>query len=223
VFAAIGTGLTSALGIYINTYFWELSSDQLSLFVLGLFLSALLAVAIAPRISRPLGKKRAAMVASSGALLLGPAPIVLRLLGLFPDNGAPALLPTLIGFNVATVALLIAGNILVASMIADLVEDSELNTGRRAEGVFVAASTFVMKAVSGVGIFGSGLLLGAVGFPRDAKPGLVDPAVIRQLALIYVSILVTVYAIAIGFLSAYRIDRATHEDNLRRLAGARNG
>jgi len=114
--------------------------------------------------------------------------------------------------------LFITSSILTASMVADLAEDSEVTTGRRSEGVFVAANMFVQKSVSGIGIFGSSLLLGLVGFPRDAKPGAVDPAVIWRLGFVYVTLLVTVYAIAIACLSSYRISRESHEANLRRLA-----
>jgi Na+/melibiose symporter-like transporter len=212
-------GLSSALTLYINTYFWELSSAQLSVLTLPLFLSALFAVALAPVLSVRLGKKRAALLVSVTALLVAPAPIVLRLLGLFPANDTPLLLPSVLVFNVVTVTLIITSGVLTASMGADLAEDSEVATGRRSEGVFVAANTFVQKTVSGIGIFASSLLLAAVGFPRDARPGAVDPDVIWRLGFVYVTLLVTVYAIAIGFLAAYRISRETHEANLERLAG----
>ena len=171
VFGAMGVGISSALMIYINTYFWELSSDQLSVLTLPLFVSALLAVALAAPLSIRLGKKRAAIAVSVAALVLSPAPIALRLVGLFPANDTPFLLPTVVLFTIVSVTLFITSGILTASMVADLAEDSEVATGRRSEGVFVAANMFVQKSVSGVGIFGSSLLLGLVGFPRDAKPG----------------------------------------------------
>nr|QQZ50192.1 MFS transporter [Phenylobacterium glaciei] len=69
----------------------------------------------------------------------------------------------------------ITANILTSSMIADVVEDSELKTGRRSEGLFFAASAFVAKAVTGIGIFTSAMLLKAAAFPQGAKPGEVDP------------------------------------------------
>jgi Na+/melibiose symporter-like transporter len=94
-----------------------------------------------------------------------------------------------------------------------------VTTGRRSEGVFVAANGFVQKTVSGVGIFASSLLLGAIGFPRDARPGAVDPLVVHRLGLVYAPLVIALYAIALAFLSTYRISRATHEANLRRLAG----
>jgi Na+/melibiose symporter-like transporter len=104
-------------------------------------------------------------------------------------------------------------------MGADVVEDSELSTGRRSEGVFFAASSFVQKSVSGVGIFASTLLLGAIGFPRGAKPGEVDPAVVRALGIVYVPLLAGLFLASIACLSGYRITRDSHEANLRRLSG----
>ena len=71
-----------------------------------------------------------------------------------------------------------------------------------------------------IGIYGAGALLGLIGFPEDAQPGQVDPAVLNNLVLVYVPALVVLFLVAIGFVSAYRIDRRTHEANLRRLAEA---
>jgi len=217
VFAAVSVGLVGALGIYINTYFWELTATEISVIVLGYFLSALLAVAITPQIARRLGKKWAAMITSLVAILIGPAPVALRLLGLFPPNGSPSLLPLLFVFGMATVTAIIMSGILVASMVADIVEENEVATGRRSEGVFVAANSFVQKAASGIGIFGSSLLLGAIGFPRGAEPGQVAPEVIHRLGVVFAPTIVVLNLIALAFLSTYGISRASHEANLRRL------
>jgi Na+/melibiose symporter-like transporter len=140
------------------------------------------------------------------------------LLDAFPHNGAPMLLPMLFLFGTVTVALMIMSGILTSSMVADIVEDSQVTTGRRSEGVFVAANSFVQKAVSGIGIFGSSLLLGAIGFPRNAKPGEVAPEVVRHLGLVYAPSIVVLYLVALAFLATYGISRATHEANLRKLA-----
>ena len=100
---------------------------------------------------------------------------------------------------------------------ARVAEDSEVTTGRRSEGVFFAAYAFVQKSVSGIGIFASSLLIGAIGFPRGAKPGQVDPTIVRNLGLAYAPTVVVLYLIALAFLAGYRIDRAAHEANLERL------
>ena len=46
-------------------------------------------------LSRRIGKKRAAIATSLAAILIGPLPVALRLLGVFPPNGSPTLLPLL--------------------------------------------------------------------------------------------------------------------------------
>jgi Na+/melibiose symporter-like transporter len=218
-FSAMAAGLTAALNVYFNTFFWELTSNQISLLVLSSFPSAAAALAIAPGLSTRFGgKKPAAIRTAVAACVLGPAGIILRLLGLFPANHSPALLPVLLVGNFILITLIIMSSILVASMVADIVEDSELTTGRRSEGLFFAANSFIQKSVSGVGIFASTVLLSAIGFPQGAKPGVVDPTVVRNLGLAFIPVLVVLYAGTLAFLSAYRISRATHEANLEQLA-----
>jgi Na+/melibiose symporter-like transporter len=103
-------------------------------------------------------------------------------------------------------------------MVADIVEDSELTTGRGSEGVFCAARSFIGKAVHGIGVLTATLLLVAIEFPQGAKPGDVDPGIIANLGLAYVPAVFTVYVISVLFVAAYRISRATHQANLERLA-----
>jgi len=221
-FSAMAAGLTAALNVYFNTFFWELTSSQISLLVLSNFPSAAAALAIAP--SLPIrfgGKKPAAIRTAVAACVLGPAGVILRLLGLFPSNHSPWLLPILLVATSIVVTLIILSSILVSSMIADVVEDSEVTTGRRSEGLFFAANSFIQKAVSGFGIFASTVLLSVIGFPQGAKPGEVDPTVVRNLGLVFIPVLVVLYAGTLGFLSAYHISRATHEANLEQLARGR--
>jgi Na+/melibiose symporter-like transporter len=123
----------------------------------------------------------------------------------------------LLVLGVLTICLGTTGAILMASMIADIVEDSELRTGRRSEGLFFAAAAFINKAVSGVGIFASGMLLAAIHFPQHATPGHVDPQIVRNLGLVYAPTTVVLYALALFCLTRYGITRQGHEETLRQL------
>ena len=76
------------------------------------------------------------------------------------------------------------------------------------------------KAVTGIGIFTSAMLLNAAAFPQGAKPGEVDPAVIARLGMIYVPVLVGLYGLCLIFMSGYRITRESHAESLRQLAAA---
>jgi Na+/melibiose symporter-like transporter len=217
IFGGMGAGIAAALTIYFNTYFWELTSQQMSFLAMLNFVSAFIAFAVTPQLSVRFGKRSAALAAALIVIIFGPAPIFLRIVGLFPENGSLLLVPTLAVVNTALVTLFIMASILVTSMLADVVEESEVSTGRRSEGVFFAANAFVQKSVSGIGIFTSTLLLNAIGFPRGAQPGSVAPEVVRNLGLVYAPTFMVLFLLMLACVSAYRISRASHEANLQRL------
>jgi Na+/melibiose symporter-like transporter len=214
----MATGLIASLNIYFNTYFWELTATQISFFTLWVYLSAAMALAAAPVLSRRFGKRPAAMALICCAVLLSTTPVILRLMGLFPPNHSPILLPTLIAQTVISTALSITGSTLMTSMIADVVEDSERRTGRRSEGLLFSASSLVAKAVSGIGIFSASLLLRFIHFPAHAQPGHVPEGVIRHLGMVYLPLIFSLYGLALLFLLGYRITRASHQETLRLLA-----
>lgn len=221
LFIAAGAGVSTGLTLYLVTYFWELTAAQLGLLTVGQYASALAALACTRRIAEWLGKKPATIVISSLAFVFAPMPVILRLVELFPANDSPLLLPVLTGFILFDFALIISASILISSMVADLVEDSEVKTGRRAEGLFFAARTFALKAVSGFGSFFASIALALVGFPEDAKPGEVDETILWNLGFIFIVSLLVIYSIAILLLTRYRITQSDHENNLAKLEARR--
>ena len=153
---------------------------------------------------------------------MAPMPYILRLLGWFPENGTDALFWTLVVFNALEVTLIIIAASLVAAMIADIVEDSEVKTGRRSEGIFFAANSFAQKAVNGLGVVVAGQILAIIQFPTQAKPGDVPESTIADLAIYYIPVIFFFYILALAVLSLYKINRAGHEANLRQLADSQN-
>ncbi|MFW6027594.1 MAG: MFS transporter [bacterium] len=223
IFFSLASGLSRGLNYYLTTFFWELETHQLLYFVYGFVLSAIVAFMLAPVFSRRMGKKKAAISIAFTAFVLAPMPVILRLIGFFPENGDPLLLPLLLVFAITDVALIITAQIIIGSMVADVVEDSELKTGRRSEGLFFAARTFVEKIASGMGIFSSGIILAFIGLPRDIAPSLVDSETVWTLGAIYAPTLLFFYLVSVGLLFAYRITESQHEENLRALNSRRNG
>jgi GPH family glycoside/pentoside/hexuronide:cation symporter len=221
LFSYTATGVAFSMNLYFYTYVWRLSAAQISIFAVVSLVAAAIAVALASALSKR-DKRTATIAMFVFGLCVTNAPLALRLLGLFASNGSPWLFPLLVSFTLIGLGPMIAASILALSMIADVVEDSQLRTGRRSEGLFFAAGSFTQKAVSGLGIFVSGSILSIVHFPADAGRGgvSVDPAIIRNLVLVYLPTVVLLYLIAAAWLLGYRITKQSHEANLQRLAEA---
>ena len=218
LFGAIAAGLSAGLTFYIGGYFWEFSTDQISIQSFSIIISALIALVISPIISKRIGKKRGAIYVGVAAFTIAPTPVVLRLMGLMPENGDPMLFPIVWLVFVAEITLVITLSILTSSMMADLVEASEVRTSRRSEGVLFAAVTFARKAVQGFGVLAASAVLAMAQFPKGVAPGQVPDEAVFRLGLYYAPALFVIWMLAIASLKLYRIDRSQHEENLRTLA-----
>lgn len=221
--AAIAGGLAAGLALYFLTYFWAFDERQTAAIFIGTFLAAGIGLVLAPRVSRSLGKKRGAIIVGLVAFVGAPMPIILRLVDMLPPNGTPFIFWFVTIANIIDVGLIICFQILFASMLADLVEDSELQTGRRSEGVFIAAETFIDKAVRGIGVMAATTILTVAGLSPGAKPEDVSADAIWRMGAYYVPIVLSLWIAMIAAIATYRIDKTTHEENLRKLAASNSG
>ncbi|MEE3330476.1 MAG: MFS transporter [Myxococcota bacterium] len=217
IFASMSAGLVSAMNIYLNTYFWELRAGQIGYLVPAGLVSAVLALKLAPALAGRIGKKRAAIRLSIAAALFAPVPYTAGLMEWAPAKGSNELVYFLIVYSVIEIGLIIASTTLVSAMMADVVEASELKTGRRSEGIFFAARSFLSKSLSATGLLLATTLLWLVDFPDEAKPGQVDPQVIRNLVLGYMPSTASLYLISVACLFGYKITREDHSANLEAL------
>ncbi len=176
--------------------------------------SAAIGLFIAPLASKLWGKKGAALRLGALAFTVQPMPVLFRLLGWMPENGDPLLFPILATVNTIDLGLIIAMQAILYSMLADLVEHTEVRTGRRNEGVFFSALTFIRKTNQGIGAFLAGLMLQAVAFPYGAEPPDVPVASLTQLGTLLVPSQWVLWAVMLGALAFYRLDRAQHQANL---------
>jgi Na+/melibiose symporter-like transporter len=215
---AMAAGLGASLNNYFNTYFWEFSAVQISYLTAGVYLSAIAALIGAPLLARRFGKRTTAICLFILSVAIGIGPLLLRVGGMFPPNHSLALLATIFCTSIVGTAFGIGSATMVSSMIADVVDASELATGRRSEGLFFAAAAFVNKAVSGFGILGATIVIQLIHLPAGAQPGKVPVEIVRNLALVYCPIMVGLYATALILLLGYRITRKSHEETLAQLA-----
>ena len=106
-------------------------------------------------------------------------------------------------------------------MVADVIEQIELSTGRQSEGLIFSATSMVNKTISGMGVLASGFLLTLVGFPDDAKPGAVDIATVNHLALYFVLAIMFFTLAALLSLTFYPVTRSDHQSAVDELARRR--
>ncbi|HEY2068925.1 MAG TPA: MFS transporter [Rhizomicrobium sp.] len=213
------TGLVFALNYYIVSFYWLLSTQQIGAMAAAGIPTVIFSFLIGPPVSRAFGKLNGALLLFLVGFVIANVPIVFGLLGIFFHAGMPNLMWILMGFAVVSGSLTIGASILVTAMITDVVEDSELKTGRRNEGLFFAGNSFLAKAVTGLGVFGSGMLLWFADFPTAAVPGKVDPAIVHHFALVYLLVVCALYLTGVAIITRFPITRATHNENLKRLAG----
>lgn len=218
---AVATGLSAALAFYFTTYFWGFTPQQTGWVTISVFASAIIGSTLAPVVTRTLGKKRGAMIIGLIAFIGSPTPILLRVAGILPGNEHPGIFWFVLITTMIDVGLIICFQILASSMLADLVEQAELRTGRRSEGLFFAAVTFVRKAVQGFGVIVAGFVLAAAEFPTGAGQGEVSEQTLRTLGLYYAPTILALWLTMMAVLSTYDLSREGHEENLRRLAESR--
>ncbi|MFT5134151.1 MAG: GPH family glycoside/pentoside/hexuronide:cation symporter [Gammaproteobacteria bacterium] len=218
LFVGAASGLSTALYLYNVTYFFTFTGPQIAVTGIFVFASPAIAYFLAPALGRAFGKKRAAVYALMVAILLYPMPYLLTLTGFWPEAGSWNSLIIYSFFVMSEVVGFIVGGVMLDSMMADVVEDSEVQTSRRSEGLFYAARSFASKAVSALGIILAGSIVTLVGM--DGIKGVEDMTdVMREdLASFFLPAYCGLYFLAIFLISKYKIDRETHQTNLEALA-----
>jgi Na+/melibiose symporter-like transporter len=211
IFSGAVAGVTVGLGAYLNTFFWALPASKLATLSFSGLLAFPAAAIFAPWLSVKFGKKAATMALMTGTLVIGQAPVGLRMLGLMPPNGTALLFDLLFGDAVITGICTGGALLLIYSMISDVVEYAELKTGRRSEGLMMSSVTMLQKILSGVATIIPGLMLVAVGFPNKAMPGAVAPEILDHLAYLYLPTVAIGSVLSIACVQWYRIDQTGHE------------
>jgi len=215
-----GTGTYVVLWVYIYSYFWEFTSQQISIIVIPMAVAALFLPPAMARWGVGREKKTVAIAGMLGAMAINVIPISLRLLGFFPENGSETLFWTMLVAGFFETILFLVFDICWRSMIADLTERTELETGRRNEGVISSTITFTTKCADALGTLIAGILLSLIAFPTETAVGDVPADVIAKLGLIYGPVVFLIWMGVILSISRYRISRSSHQEMLERLSGA---
>jgi Na+/melibiose symporter-like transporter len=211
------SGFRDALMLYVNTYYWGLSSEQISWFSLGSFFGYLAGFVLTPRLHAIWSKRQVIIWSAVGNSIFPGLAVTLHLSGLMFDPGHPMLLSALVAINAGTWATSAALNISAMSALADVADENELRFGLRQEGILYSARSLFAKLDVAVGSALAGAFLSIVAFPDMAKPGQVDPMIIENLGWFFGPIITIPGLIAAILYSRYRITKVKHAETRARL------
>jgi len=208
--SAIG-GTTANIGIYMTTYFWGFTTEDLRWFTVSAS-GALVAFPMVALVQRRWDKKYILLTCSVVSLVEGVTVVNLRFFDVLPNNGDPMLLVILVGAGVFAVIIAVVQGIIGASIVADLLDDHELRTGYRQEAMFNAALSFSAKAVSGLGTILGGLIITVIAFPIGAEPSDVPSDTIFRLGFVVGVAVPLLNLIPISLITRYKITRERHQE-----------
>ncbi len=225
VFFAIYGGVHSTMSLHMGTYFWELSPREFTIYALSVLFGALAGLPVAFFAVRRFDKKPAYLVLVSLSVVFPTAPVVLRLMEMFPGNDHPWFFPVFLTLTFLGTTCGLAAGTASASMVMDTTDEHELNTGNRQEGAFYGAISLSGKAASALGHVIGGVIIDLIRFPlgSDVKPGQVDEEIIWQLGFYFGPMVALLPVVAIVIISRYNISRQRHTEivdqlNQRKLA-----
>ena len=222
-FALVSQGITFSISNYLYIYVWRFDQQDFAIYPITLFLSVIAAFFLVVPLNRIWDKPHTAAYGSLIGISLWITPFVLRLLDFWPETGTSASTWGVFGFFFLGNSFAVTVMISASSMIADIVEDAQEQTGRRSEGVFFAGNFFVQKCATGLGIFASGLIISWAGLSTKTDADQVLPQVIDRLTGAYIALILLLSLISAAIFTRFPIRRHDHEARIRRLAGAKTG
>ena len=214
----MSAGVYTTLALYLGTYFWEFSSEQLAGGVLPTAIATLLAFITLNRLGKAFDKPTLLSAASIALAINALWFIGGRLLGVFPDNGHWSIYLMLLISTAVAVFLIVSMQVLGASLSADILDELEVATHQRNEGVIFAAGAFVMKATTGAGALVAGVVIDLSGIEPGSLPGQVEAVALQSLGLFTIVMTAGLSFVAYIFNSRIRLSREHHASLQEQLA-----
>ena len=207
-------GVEGAFMPFMGIHFWGFRTEQLAyLAIVGLVAFPMVFLLI-PIITKILDKRLSIMLPLACWITAVNIPICLRLLDVswFPDNDSDWILPIYIGSSIigALAAPIIGAT--ANSMLADIADEHELDTGIRREGVLYSVRAFTAKITAAFGTLFGGILLSVIEFPDHAVRDSVAAETVWNLGLIAGPATSVFSLLALGFYLGYRINHARHQE-----------
>ncbi len=208
--ALTGVGLT--LLVYVATYLFGFSSEQLAMLVFAQFIGLLFAPLAASKLTARFDKRRALSICVVVGVLITFLPVNLYLLGYIQELSVEQRFLVVFLLNGLSQVFLMAYVIVFDSMLSDTIDEHELETGLREEGLYFATRSFAFKASYGLGAFIAGIGLDVIKFPKGMDPTEVPVETLMDLATFSGPFLMVCFLLTIFIAKRYDIDEARHAE-----------
>jgi len=217
-------GVNAVLDLYVLTFFWGFDSTAVFLVIITYPVGVMLGAPFATAFTRRWGKKTAIVFGSLTWAFWQMLPIILRLGDAFPENNEALLLPLVVGIKLIQGMCTAQGDVAGGAMLADLVDEQELETSMRQEGVINAVISFSAKATSGLGSIVAGFALELIDWPVGENiqtAADVPVATLEQLGIVYGPMIAAFAFISIWCFMQVSSTRERHAAILARLIARR--
>lgn len=205
-------GVVQTLLVYVATYVFDFQPQHLAGLASSVVIGIIFASLMAQYLSRRFDKKLALAlcVITGGAFAFSPQ--MLYFTGLLESMSDTTKLILIFSVNGISQIFFIAYIILLDSMLSDVIDEHELNTGKREEGLFFAARSFATKASYGLGSFFAGIGLDIIQFPQGASPDTVPPEAVLSLAIMSGPLMFVLFAATVFVSGRYRLTAKKHAE-----------
>ena len=210
---AIAWGLGNALTLYVNTFFWEFTTVQITAFLPVYAVCSYLGFLLTPVLIKRFDKKNIVIISLLIVSFMTLMPFTFFNLGLTPEKGSWELIPFLSSFLIFGMTFNIIGIMTRDSMLGDISDEVELDSGKRQEGILYAAVSFMQKVNTGLGSFTAGLVLSFIGFQGSVS----SSDEIYSLIVIQGPVVASLILIPAFLVYRYKITRSRHAEIIRAL------
>ena len=203
LFLLTAFSLFNAFALYLGTYFWELSGDQIKKWQFALIIGA----AVTFVLGKPIVDRLPLPMLFRGGITVGVVlfalPILLRLVGVLPKDTDLALLVLQITNGVAGFALGIV-MIVSAVMASETADDFERRTGRKAAAMLFGFIFLAIKTASGLGKLLAGVTIDLIDLPSAKEAHLITASQLGALGWSSVITLLVLGVLSVLAFSGYR-------------------
>ena len=217
---ALSWGFSSAMQTHLALYFWHVSIEVQGVAGASLMVGMMVGMVFWRGLASRWDKKPAFLLGMAWYTVFAAIAPLLKVAGIFPAEGTMAHTVAYAGASLLMAFGFASTLVLSGSMMADVTDEDELESGIRREGIFFGAHSFGTKVANGVGAAVGGVLYDFVGLTQGVSPANAPASAGPQLGLtsgILVAILVTAGTL---YFRRYDLSRERHA-SIRAVLDAR--